>query len=369
MTIPVLQVPRDFGFSEEHELMRQSVRRFLSERFERGRLRAHVDAQAAGKQTFDADLFAEVVALGWTALPGGLYQALMCEELGRALFPLPVTASAIAANALGVDEHDGVLAVALSEAHHAPDARFVADAITATATRDGDGFVLRGAFAQVVAGAEAATLLAPFVCDGALSWFAVPRASVEATADRGMDATRATASVRVDGSVPASAQVEGGAALYRRIYCRALTLYAAEAVGAAETALLMTRDYACERKQFGRPIGTFQAVSHPLVNSMIAIEHARSLTLAAATALDGDDDLALDTLARMANAAASEALWQTASRGVQLHGGFGFTWDCDMHFYLRRAIAERGFLGSPEDQRRALADTLLSETTDRSAAR
>ncbi len=343
MRIPVLSVPRDFGFTEEHALLRQSVRRFLAERFDRGRLRAHAEGGAG----FDRRLFDEVVSLGWTALPGGLHQVLLCEELGRALFPLPVTASLIAAHALAIDTHEGVLAVALGEAPEA------------MATRDGDGFVLRGAFSQVVAGAEAEALLAPFCCDGSAAWFVVPRDALQATADRGIDATRATAHIEVAGRVEGDARLEGGAALSRRIHSRARTLYAAEAVGAAEAALIMTRDYACERQQFGRPIGTFQAVSHPLVNAMIAIEHARSLTLAAATALDDDDDAARDTLARMANAAASEALSFTTSRGVQLHGGFGFTWDCDMHFYLRRAIAERGFLGAPEDHRRALAEAIL----------
>jgi alkylation response protein AidB-like acyl-CoA dehydrogenase len=175
----------------------------------------------------------------------------------------------------------------------------------------------------------------------------------EHTVDRTRDG------VRIDVSRLGEGSTFDGGLTADDVRARTLTLIAAESCGAAEAALVMTRDYACERKQFGRPIGTFQAVSHPIVNSMIAIEQARSLTLAAAAALDAGEEALL--LARMAKAAASDALRDTTMRGVQLHGGFGFTWDCDMHFYFRRSLHDYPLLGTPAEHRRALASQLLEE--------
>jgi alkylation response protein AidB-like acyl-CoA dehydrogenase len=129
-------------------------------------------------------------------------------------------------------------------------------------------------------------------------------------------------------------------------------------------------------------------VSHPIVDAMIELESARSLTLAAAAALDSQRDGGqrdggqrdggqrdggqrdggqrggghdAEIYARMAKAAACEALSRVTARGVQLHGGFGFTWDCDMHFYFRRAIHDRGHLGDPLHHRRVLAEILFAD--------
>jgi hypothetical protein len=102
----------------------------------------------------------------------------------------------------------------------------------------------------------------------------------------------------------------------------------------------MTATYAATRVQFDKPIGSFQAIKHPLVNVLIAVEQLRTLVAAAASALDAGDPEA-ERLARMAKAAASEAYPFACSRAVQIHGGYGFTEDCDAHLYLRRALASR----------------------------
>lgn len=134
-------------------------------------------------------------------------------------------------------------------------------------------------------------------------------------------------------------------------------------VGGAESALAMTRDYAIDRKQFGRQIGSFQAIKHPLVEIMIGIEHARSLVYAAAAELDqaGPDETVDDTLVRMAKAQISETFWYATDRGIQFHGGFGFTIDCDMHFYFKRALWSRGMLGDAAHHRTHLAAQLLDD--------
>jgi alkylation response protein AidB-like acyl-CoA dehydrogenase len=124
--------------------------------------------------------------------------------------------------------------------------------------------------------------------------------------------------------------------------------------------LLATRDYAVARKQFDRPIGFFQAVKHPIVDMMVQIELARSLAVGAAAALDHTPSSA-DALARMAKAYAGDAFAAATRKGVQLHGGYGFTWDCDVHFYFRRAIWDRSMLGDAIHHRRRLAGLLFGE--------
>lgn len=138
----------------------------------------------------------------------------------------------------------------------------------------------------------------------------------------------------------------------------AFTLLAAEMAGSAETALRKKRDYAVDRKQFDRSIGAFQAVRFPLVDSMIGIEQARSLALAAAIDLDAPAPSSLR--AHMAKAMAGDVATDACRRGVQLHGGFGFTWDCDVHLFLRRSLVSRALWGDPAHHRRALLAALVA---------
>ncbi|MFI5316993.1 MAG: acyl-CoA dehydrogenase family protein, partial [Myxococcota bacterium] len=126
----------------------------------------------------------------------------------------------------------------------------------------------------------------------------------------------------------------------------------------ADALLALTSSYAATREQFGKPIGSFQAVKHPLVNVLIGVESLRSLVYAAATAIDAGDPDA-EALARMAKAKACDVYVFAASRAVQLHGGFGFTLDCDAHLYLKRAQATRPAFGDAMQQRRWLAEKLL----------
>jgi len=382
MTPTLPTPPHDFGFGEDHQLLRQSARRFVSERFDAAQLRRFVDAAQRAEPGHDEALQREIAALGWTVLTvpasaggsglGWLHAALLAEELGRALLPLPIIDSMLTADALHWgDQPSHVAAIATGEvagtfALTQDHGRYGSDAIDALARPQGDDFQLTGSFAAVSSACRAGLLLAPFALPaGELTWFAIPlpHEGVGVEADRTLDPTRPTARVGIDATVPAGARLScPGERLYRALHMRAALLLAAGSVGAAETALSMTRDYACEREQFGRPIGTYQAVSHPIVDTMLAIERARSLYVAAAAALDSEVEAdAIETLTRMANCAASEALWQTTSRGVQLHGGFGFTWECDMHFYFRRALYARGALGDPHTQRQALAAQLLGD--------
>jgi alkylation response protein AidB-like acyl-CoA dehydrogenase len=323
-------IPRDFGFTDDHALLIQSARRFLQERFAAPKLRALYD-----DGLHDPALHREIAELGWLdgASLSYLDAALLCEESGRVLCPVPVAASIVATDLLARGG-DGDTAASITRGE-----------LIAYAAAEGDSIV----------GAPRGLGLLLLPAEGT-SWLSLRVDGAVVDHEKTVDRTRD--GVRLD----ASTQRAGGAAFdgkltQEEVLARSLTLLAAESCGAAEAALLMTRDYACERKQFGRPIGTYQAVSHPIVNTMIAIEHARSLTLAAAAAIDSGQ--AALTLARMAKAAASETLRDATDRGVQLHGGFGFTWDCDMHFYFRRSLHDYPLLGTPTEHRAALLATLL----------
>jgi alkylation response protein AidB-like acyl-CoA dehydrogenase len=151
-----------------------------------------------------------------------------------------------------------------------------------------------------------------------------------------------------------------GAAAWRATLVRGFAALAAESVGGAESVLLTTRDYAIARKQFDRQIGFFQGVKFPIVDLMCGVELARSLAVGAAAALD-HAPAGAETLARMAKAQASDVFATAVRKGVQLHGGYGFTWDCDVHFYFRRALWNRAMLGDAIHQRRALAELLFAD--------
>ena len=132
----------------------------------------------------------------------------------------------------------------------------------------------------------------------------------------------------------------------------------AEIVGCAQRILDICSGYAKVREQSGRPIGAFQAVKHPIVDTMVGIEQARNLSLAAAVALDVDAARA-EPLARAAKAMASDAYVFAGKKGVQLHGGYGFTWDCDVHFWFKRALVSRALFGDAHQHRAWIAEQLF----------
>ncbi len=366
----------DFGFTKDHELLRQSTRRLLSERCPRDVVRK-LDEDDRG---FDPALYAEIADLGWVglALPedaGGaeldyLSLALVFEEMGRALLPSPFFGSVLAASAIvdsGANRNDLCEAIASGKTiatigFTEPNASWEPDDIDATAEATDGGFALTGVKTHVTWGADASLLVAPFCVGDEVGLFAVDLAGPGITVEPEVcvDRTRRTARVTLDGAaVPATARLGGDATeAWRTTLRKGAAMLAAEMVGGAQTVLNVTRDYAIERIQFGRPIGSFQAVKHPIVNVMLAVEAARSHAYAAAAALDEDPSTA-DTAVRMAKASAEQAYSFACDRGVQLHGGYGFTYDCDVHFYFKRALWSAATLGDARHHRRHLADALF----------
>ena len=377
-------IPGDFGFTDDHDLLRASARRLLAERSPLTAVRRLVDDELG----YDRALYAELAELGWVglALPeelGGagldtLGLALLFDETGRCLLPSPLLASALAALAIelaGDDERQAawcpriaggelVASVALTE----PGAAWGAGGVAAVAEVAGDELRLRGRKDHVMWGAAAGLIVAPFRLGegGPVALLAVdpsgPGITVEPEVS--IDSTRRMARVTFDGArVPRSALLEERAAeTVDQLHWRGAALLAAEMTGGAEAVLGLTRTYATERVQFNRPIGSFQAVKHPIVNMMLDVELARSLALAAAAAID-NDPTECERPARMAKAFASDAFPAAAGVAIQLHGGFGFTWDCDAHFYLKRALWSRASFGDAVHHRRALAASLFDNDT------
>jgi alkylation response protein AidB-like acyl-CoA dehydrogenase len=182
-------------------------------------------------------------------------------------------------------------------------------------------------------------------------------------ADRIVDLTRDQARVELrDVDVDATAVIAApsdGAAVLADALPALLVIVAADLCGAAEWQLQTTTEYAKVRTQFEHPIGFFQAVKHPLVNMMVEIDRARSLVYAAACAVDVEPADAL-RLARMAKAAASDAASFASDRSVQLHGGIGFTWECDVHIWFKRQKHNQFLLGDAAHHRAKLAEAVAA---------
>lgn len=232
-------------------------------------------------------------------------------------------------------------------------------AVTLSARGDGTGHRILGDAELVLDGHTADVLLAVANTDAGVSLFAVAADAENLTREplATLDRTRKVARVRFD-DVPARLiGIEGGAAPgLARTSDLAIVALAAEQVGAAQRCLDMAVGYARERIQFGRAIGSFQAVKHRCADMLVLVEGARSAAVHAAETVDGDD---LTVAASVAKLACSEALLQVALNNMRVHGGIGFTWEHDAHLYVRRAKATELIFGSPDHHAQRLA-TLVS---------
>ena len=280
---------------------------------------------------------------------GGLVDlAILLEGLGRTVAPTPFVSHVLAVQAAlgaGIDvsgalEGQARWCVAAEERgvdlDH-PQARLEGGVITATKTAVRDG---RTATVAVV------TLAG----DGAA--LAVPTGR---TAREALDRTRPLADLTFDGPAAATGATAGAGLL------RAAVALAAEQVGVGRGALDLAVEYANTREQFGQPIGRFQAVGHQLADAFVGLELAWSLVLYASWAVDdGRADAA--AAVHRAKAKAGEAAVFAAERGMQVHGGIGFTWEADPHLFLRRAVADDAWLGSARRHRRAAGAALVVAT-------
>ena len=373
----------DFAFTEEQQALRRTLRQFLASRSSSERVRAAMATEAGHEPETWERLGAE---LGLTALIipeayggaglGAVELTAVMEEMGRALLCAPFFSTvALGANAIllaGSEAQKAELLPSIAAgtttatlAFTEANGRWDAGAVEALARRDGGAFVLDGTKTYVVDGHTADLLLVAARAAGSagaegLSLFAVPSgaAGVSRRALPTLDMTRRQAEIRLAGvRVPASALLgdEGAAwsALERTLDVAAVAL-SAEQVGGAERCLEMAVEYAKVRVQFGRPIGSFQAVKHKCADMLLRAESARSASYYAgwATAAGAPDQ---STAAALAKVYCSEAYFFCAAENIQIHGGIGFTWEHDAHLYFKRARASGALLGDAGYHRERVA--------------
>jgi alkylation response protein AidB-like acyl-CoA dehydrogenase len=360
----------------EHELLRQSIRDFvanMSPETEVRRLMAtphgfdhRVWSVMAGQLGLQGMAIPERyggAGFGWTEL------AIVLEEFGRALLCAPYFATvALAVPALlGSDDEDAkqryLPAIASGELVATVAVQTTAaDDVTARDTAG--GYELYGRRSHVIDGCTAGLLLVPAIGPAGLGLFAVEGSSAGLARDLlpTLDQTRKQAEVVFDGCPARPLGPAGGAAaILARVECLAAVALACEQVGGAQHCLDDAVGYARDRMQFGRPIGSFQAVRHRCADMLLDVESARSMAACAVEAAElAPDSPRLGTAAHMAKAYCSEAFVRVAAANIQVHGGIGITWDHSAHLYLKRAKSGQLLFGSPQQHRAALADLVRS---------
>ena len=377
----------NFGFSEEQEMLRESARKFLDSQCPTTFVRKMMEDETGHSD----ELWKKLAAMGWLGLlipqnlggMGGSFldATVILEEMGKALFPGPFLSSAllgaatVAAGGSAAQRRellprvaDGslILSVAWQEDAAGPDA----DDVRLAARRKGADFVLDGEkrFVLDVLVADWLVVAARTVRvrghpERGITLFLVERGSpgLSAAALPTVDNTRRQANVSFDGVSVSKKRVLGRLHGGWPILARALEIGAAaisvETVGVAQRALDLSVQYARQRTQFGKPIGSFQAVKHKCVDMMVAVENARSLAYYAAWAVEAHKRESLVATA-MAKAYASEMGKSVAGDAIQIHGGIGFTWEHDLHLYYRRTLANEVAFGAAPLHREAVAKRL-----------
>jgi alkylation response protein AidB-like acyl-CoA dehydrogenase len=347
----------DFGLSEDQREIQRTARELLSERARWERVREHAEARRS-----DEGLWRELCELGWPGIAvseryggqglGMVALSVLCEELGRVVAPVPFLPTVLAAALI---EHAG------SQEQRERWLPGLAGGETLGAVglaRDGVAeLVVGGVQAGVVVLLEGDHTARVLAADGA---GADVGAGGNADADvnvrplDSIDPTRSAARVSVQNGAgeALTGDVPGGVD-------RALIAVAGELVGVSERALEMTVEYVKERRQFGVPVGSYQAVSHRCAQMLLDTEQARSLTAFAAWTADADP-ARLPEAAAMAKAAASDAGRDVTAGAIQAHGGIGFTWEANVHWLYKRAQLDAALLGGARHHRARVAALLTA---------
>ncbi|HJQ83390.1 MAG TPA: acyl-CoA dehydrogenase [Candidatus Binatia bacterium] len=365
----------DFGLSEDQEALQRAAREFLA----RECPPALVRETAKTPDGVPRALYAKMATLGWAGLVapeaegglglGTLELALVCEELGRVAAPGPflwtalVTAALVHAGSAAQRRRwlPGLLAgeQLATLAYLEESDRHDADGIALRARRARDGWRLDGRklFVPALPGADL-VLVAARTGRTAVALFLVDAQApgVRVRPEETIDLTRRVAELELrDVAVePAALLGRDGNALFARLLDLGALLVAADSLGGAARTLEMAVEYAKVRQQFGRPIGSFQAVKHMAAEMVADVEPARSLVWYAAWAFDHRPREAARAAA-IAKARLGDVYSRTAQRSVQVHGGIGFTWEHDLHLWFKRARWNEVAFGDPTWHRERLA--------------
>ena len=321
----------NFDFTDDQRAIKETARDLLASRFKLEKLR-----ELAESRSYADDAWKEVSELGWPGIfiaeehggqgLGVLELVILLEELGYVLAPMPFLSNAAAGLILqDAGATDRLEGVASGEARGAVG-------------------VVKDGRANLVPDAEEADFI--ILLDGTEATL-VERADAQVEAIDAIDPTRRYAAVSASGG-----ESLGDVSRGRDLIALAA---AAELVGISQRALEMAVEYAKDRKQFDRPIGAYQAVSHACAEMLKQVEGSRSLVYYAGWAADAAPD-EFSLAASMAKAYASDAGWQVTASALQVHGGIGFTWEHDLHWFLKRAKTDGVLFGSARDHRERVAE-------------
>jgi alkylation response protein AidB-like acyl-CoA dehydrogenase len=366
-----------FEFSDEHGELRRTVRSFLEKESDESRVRELMMSERGYDPTLWTRMAEElgIVGLIVSERHGGagfgmVELSIVAEEMGRALLCAPYLASAVlatsalelAADAAVQDEilprlasGETIGTLAFSEAAGPWDL----SAIAMTAEARGDAFHLTGEKCYVLDGHVATEILVAARVDKGLGLFRVAgdAAGLAREVVPPLDPTRKLATLRFE-DTPAARIASGDASdALGRALLRTLVALTSEQLGGVQRVLEMATEYASTRIQFGRPIGSYQAIKHRCADMLVQVEFARSAVYNAAFA-EEDDEQSLEVAARMAKSYVSEAYLAAAGQNIQIHGGMGFTWEHGAHLYYKRAKASEVLFGSPAFHRERLAKLL-----------
>jgi alkylation response protein AidB-like acyl-CoA dehydrogenase len=330
----------DFGLSDDQREIQRTARELLADRAKPDRVREHAEAG-----TTDEALWSELRELGWPGIAiaeehggqglGQVELSILCEELGRSLAPVPFLPSAMAATII---QQDG------SAEQRERWLGGLASGETIGALGE-----LRDGVAELVVGGREADVFVLIEDDG--TGRILSAAEAEVTPVDSVDPTRSTARVNAG----AGETIGDGSACAG--LGRALVSVSSELVGVCDRAVHMTVEYVKDRKQFGVPVGSYQAVSHRCAQMLLETERARSTAAFAAWTADADPE-ALAEAAAMAKASASAAGREVTASAIQMHGGIGFTWEADVHWLYKRAQMDAALLGGGKRHRARLAAIL-----------
>lgn len=368
----------NFAFSEEQEELRKTVRAFLEAKSPETAVREQMETENGYDDAVWRQM-GEQMGLQGLCIPeefgGSGYSyvelGVVLEEMGRALLCAPYFSTvALAANALihsgddsakadylpGIAAGETIATLAFTE----PSGKWDEAGITMSATSSGDGWALNGTKSFVLDGHTASLIIVAARSAKGVSLFAVDggAAGLSRTALSTMDQTRKQAKLEFANTPARLIGTEGeGWSVMSTVLDLAAVALAAEQVGGAQKVLEMAVEYAKVRVQFGRPIGSFQAIKHKCADMLLEVESAKSAAYYAMwCAAEMNDEL--PSVASLAKAYCSEAYFHATAENIQIHGGIGFTWEHPAHLYFKRAKSSELLFGDPTYHRELLAQRI-----------
>jgi alkylation response protein AidB-like acyl-CoA dehydrogenase len=364
-----------FDLTDEQQAIKSTAHDFLAARYRSERIRELAESEHG----FEQSDWEEMAELGWPglALPeewggqglGVVELAVLFEEMGYALAPSPLLSNTVTGLALALcgsdDQRERLLRPLAEGTLRGTPALWDAGTpgtigeFAMEAREDGDSVVLDGEKVLVMDAAAADVLLVA-TADGRRHIVDREAPGVSVVPATSIDLTRRLYSVRFDGvRVAPENSLPGAAEDYFEVFFRVCVAVAAESTGIAQRTLEMAVEYAKDRQQFGRPIGSYQAVSHRCAQMLLETENSRSAVYGAAWAADAEPE-SLPRAASMAKAYASDAGWRVPDASIQVHGGIGFTWEHDLHFFLKRGKGNAAMFGDAKWHRERVADAVLA---------